>query len=94
MKIFPRVKFICSHARCGESYPLEKIHYHEMFECPHRSILCPAQGCQCINNVETVIIHTINCPFNLLYCAICKSLFNVSVIIHDCDIIKSQCTIP
>ena len=44
MRMFPRVKFICSHAGCRESYPLEKIHHHEMFECPHRSILCPAQG--------------------------------------------------
>ena len=28
-----------------------------MFDCPHRSILCYAQGCQFINNLETVIIH-------------------------------------
>ena len=47
-----------------------------------------------INNVETVIIHLINCPFHLLYCAICKSLYNVSVLTHDCNVIKSQCTIP
>ena len=65
-----------------------------MFECPHRSILCPAQACQFSNNEETVIIHSINCPFYLLYCAICKSLYNVSVLTHDCNVIKSQCTIP
>ena len=94
IRIFPRVKFICFHTGCGESYPLEKIHHHDMFECPHRSILCPAQGCQFINNVETVIIHSINCPFHLLYCAICKSLYTVSVLTHDCNVIKSQCTIP
>ena len=64
-----------------------------MFECPHRSILCPAQGCQFINNVKSVIIHSINCPFHLLYCAICKSLYNVSVLTHDCNIIKSQSSI-
>ena len=57
MKMFKRAKFICSYAGCGVSYPLEKIHHHEMFECPHRSILCPAQCCRFINNVETVIIH-------------------------------------
>ena len=94
MRMFSRVKFICSHAGCGKSYPLEKIHHHEMFECSHRSILCPAQFCQFINNVETVIIHSINCPFHLLYCAICKSLYNVSVLTHDCNVIKSQCEIP
>ena len=77
-----------------ESYPLEKIHHHEMFECPYQSILCPAQGCQFINNVETVIFRSINCPFHLLYCAICKSLYNVSVLTQNCNVIKSQRTIP
>ena len=91
--MFLRVKFICFYAECKESYLLEKIHHQEMFEYPHRSILSPAQGCQFINNVETVIIHSINCPFHLLYCAICKSLCNVSVCTHDCKVIKSQCKI-
>ena len=72
------------------SYELEKIHHHEMFECPHRSILCPAQGCRFIIKLKTVIIHSINCPFYLLYCSFCKSLYNVSVQTHDCNVIKSQ----
>ena len=90
MKMFKRTKFICSYSRCGVSYPLEKYHHREMFEYPHRSILCPAQGCRFINNVETVIIYFINCPFHLLYCALCKSLYNVSVLTHDCSVIKYQ----
>ena len=89
-----RVKFICFYAACVKSYPLENIHHHEMFECPHRSILCTAQACQFINNVDPVIIHYINCPFQLLYCAICKSLYNVSVLTHDCNIIKFKRSIP
>ena len=89
-----RAKFICSYAGCGVSYQLEEIHHHEMFECFHRSILCPAQGCRFINNVETVIIHSFNCPFHLLYYALCKSLYNVSVLTHDCNVIKSQRSIP
>ena len=39
IRMFKRVKFICSYAGCGRSYPLETIHHHEMFDCPHRSIL-------------------------------------------------------
>ena len=92
--MFKRAEFICSYARCGVSYPLEEIHHHEMFECPHWSILCPAQGCRFINNVQTVIIHSINYPFHLLYCALCKSLYNVSVLTHYCNVIKSQRSIP
>ena len=65
-----------------------------MFECPHRSILCPAQGCRFINNVETATLHSINCPFHLSYCELCKSLYNVSSLTHDCNVIKSQCSIP
>ena len=94
MKMFKKAKFICSYAGCRVSYPLEIIHHHEMFECPNRSILCPAQGCRFINNVETVIIHSINCPIHLLYCALCQSLYNVSVLIHDCNVIKSHRSIP
>ena len=92
--MFKKAKFIYSYAGGGKSNPLEKIHHHEMFECLHRSILCPAQGCKFINNVETVILHSINCPFHLLYCAFCKSLCNVSVLTHDCNVIKSQRIIP
>ena len=61
-----------------------------MFEWLHRSILYPAQGCKFINNMESVIHHSINCPFHLLYCALCKSLCNVSVLTHDCNVIISQ----
>ena len=48
-----------------------------MFKCPHQSILCPAQGYQFINNLETVIIHSINFPVHLFYGALFKSLYNV-----------------
>ena len=91
--MFKKSKFICIYAKFGKSYPLETIHHPEMFECIHRRILCPAQGCNFINNVDTVIIHLINCPFHLLCCAICKSLYNVSDLTHDCNIIKSQSSI-
>ena len=43
--------------------------------------------------VETVIIHLIICHFHLLYCAICKSLYNMSVFNYDCNVIKSLRTI-
>ena len=87
MRMFKRVKFICSYAGCGRFYPLETIHHHEIFECPHRSILCPAQGCKFINNVKSVIIYSINCPFHSLYCAFYKLLYNVSVLTYDCNVI-------
>ena len=61
-----------------------------MFECPHRCILCTAQCYKFINNVETVIIYSINYSFHLLNCSICKSLYNVSILTHDCNVIKSQ----
>ena len=92
--MFKQAKFICSYAKCGKSYLLKEIHHHEMFECLHRSILCPAQGCKFINNVKTVIFHSINCPFHLVYCALYKSLCNVSVLTHDSNVIKSQRSIP
>ena len=94
MRMFKKAKFICTYARCGKSYPLKTKHHHKMFECPHRRILCPEQGCNFINNVKTVIIHSFNCHFHLLYCAICKSLYNVSVLTPNCNIIKSQRSIP
>ena len=65
-----------------------------MFEYLYRSILCFAQRCKFINNVKTVILHSINCPLYLLYCVLCKSLCNVSGLTHDCNVIKSQRSIP
>ena len=73
MRMFKQAKFICSYEGCGKSYSLKIIHHHKMFECLYWSILCPAEGCKFINNVETLILHSINCPFHLLYCALCKS---------------------
>ena len=57
MRMFQKVKFIWSYAKCGKSFPLKKFFFHEMFECSHSNILCSAQDCQFINNVETVIIY-------------------------------------
>ena len=94
IKMFKQTKFICSYKWCGKSYSLEIIHHHDMFECLYRSILSPAQGCKFINNVETVIFHSINCFVHLLYSALYKSLCNVSALIHDCNVIKSQRLIP
>ena len=91
--MFKKAKFICSYAGCGKSYPFEKIYHHEMFECIHRSILCLAQGCKFINKMETLILHFINCPFHLLYYVVCQSLYNMSVLTHDCNVIKTQCSI-
>ena len=93
MRMFKKVKIICSYAGCRKFYSLEKIHHYKMFKCLYRSILCPAQGCKYFNDMETVIINSINGPFHLLYCAICKSLFNVSVLTYNCNVIKSQRTI-
>ena len=90
MKMFIKAKFICSYAGCGKSYPWEKIHCHKMFEFLYQSILCPAQGCKFINNVETEIYHFINCPFHFLYCGFCKSLCNMSVSTQNLNVIISQ----
>ena len=93
IRMFRKAKFIWSYACCGKFYPLEKIQYHKMFECPYRSMLYLAQACQFINNVKTANIRSIICPFHLLHCAIFTSLYNVSVFTDDCNVIKSQRTI-
>ena len=94
MRMFKMAKFICSYSGCKKLYLFEKIHHHNIFECIHRRILYPAQSCKFINKMETVILHSINYPFHLLNCAFCKSLCNVSVLSHDCNVIKSQRSIP
>ena len=90
IKMIKQAKFIFSYKGCEMSYSLEIIHHYEMFKCLYRSILCPPQGCIFISNVETVILHSINWPFHLLYWAFCKSLCNVSVMTHDFNVINSQ----
>ena len=92
--MFNKAKFICSLSGCGQSFPLEQINHHEMYECFHQNIKCPAPYCKFINKLETVINHSIKCPFHLIYCSECKTLSNVSVLKHDCKVIQAQRTIP
>ena len=94
MRMFKNAKFTCSYANCGKSYPLDKINHHKMYECLNRNIMCPARYFKYINNIETVINHSIKCPFHLIYCDVCKTLFNVAVLKHDCKVIQAQGSIP
>ena len=54
-----------------KSYILKIIHHQEMFECFFK-VFFVAQSCKFIINVETVLLHFINCPYNMLYCAFCN----------------------
>ena len=65
-----------------------------MYECLHQNIQCPSPYCKFINKLETVINHSIKCPFHIIYCAKCKTLSNVSVLKHGCKVIQTQRTIP
>ena len=94
MKVFKNAKFICYYEGCKLLDPLENIHHHEMFECRHQSILCSAQSYRFINNEKTVIIHLIDCFFYFLYCAVCRLLYNMSCLTHDCNLVTSQRSIP
>ena len=64
-----------------------------MYECLHQNIQCSAPYCKFINKLETVINHSIKCPFHLIYCAECTTLLNVSVLKHNCKVIQTQRTI-
>ena len=52
-------------------------------EFTQRCIKCLALYCQFTNKVEAVIIHSIKCPFHLIYCGCCNTLSNVAVLTHD-----------
>ena len=94
MRMFKNSKFICSNAGCKQSFPLEKIHHHEMNECNERCIRCPAPYCQFTNKLETELNHTIKCLFHLIYCGGCNTLSNLAVLTHDCKEINAQQTLP
>ena len=78
MKMFKQAKFICLYTECGKSFPLKNSNYNKNFKCPYQSILFPTLFL-IFNNVKTLIIYSITCTFYFMYCAICKSLYNVSV---------------
>ena len=94
MRIFNKAQFICSIQGCGQSFLLEQINHHEMYECLHRNIQCAVSYCKFINKLEAVINHSIKCLFHLIYCAKYKTLSNVSVLKHDCKFIQALRTIP
>ena len=53
MRMFNKAKLICSIQRCGQSFLLEQINYHEMYECLNRNIQCYAPYCKFIIKLET-----------------------------------------
>ena len=64
-----------------------------MYECNQLCIKCPAFYCQLNNIVETVLNHSIKCPFHLIYCGVCNTLSNVAVFTHYCKVINAQQTL-
>ena len=90
MRMFNNAFFICSHSGCGQFLKLDQINQHEVYECKQRRIHCPADRCTFISRVETVIIHSVKCPFHIIYCGRCKSSYNDSVWNHQCEISKTK----
>ena len=86
--MFKNAKFIYSYAKCEKSYSLEKfvitrclILLIGVFYFLHSYVNLSI-------DVQTVIIHFINCHFYLFYCVLCKLLWYVSVSTHDCNVIN------
>ena len=92
--MFNKAKFICSILGCGQSFLLEQINHHEMYECFHRYIQCPVPYFKFNYKLVIVINHSIKCCFHQIYCAEFETLSNVSVLTHDCKVIQAQRTIP
>ena len=93
MRMFNKAKLICSINGYGQSFSLEQINHHEMYEWLHRNIQCPAPYCKFINKLDTVINHSIKYPFYIIYCVECKTLSNISVLNQYCKVIQAQRTI-
>ena len=60
-----------------------------MFDCFNQHSLFPAQSIYFINNVKTYY-SVYQLLIQVLYCVISISLYDVYVIIHDCNVIKSE----
>ena len=84
MRMLNKSVFICSHSGCKPSLPLEMINQHEVYECKQRRISCPPNRFSFISRLEHVIIHSVQCPFYIIYCGRCKSSYNDSVWKHEC----------
>ena len=90
MRMFNQAVFICSHTGCGQSLPLEMINQHELYICKQRRIHSPADRCSFISRLDHVIIHSVQCPFHIIYCGRCKTSYNDSGWNHECKLFKPK----
>jgi hypothetical protein len=58
---------------------------HEMLKCSQRLIHCPANQCPVFARQEILIIHSINCPLNLIWCSGCNEKVSVVAAAHSCS---------
>ena len=90
MKMFKEALFVCEHAGCGQTFSLDTINHHELYNCKNRRIYCPAHRCYFISRVESVIAHSIQCPFHMIYYANCNISYNNFAHEHECKIQKGD----
>ena len=83
-KMYAEAKIKCTNIGCVKELDIDHINKHEFFECPFRLIKCPAKECYYKNNPTAVHKHSLQCPFQMYYCATCYGAYGMEVLVHSC----------
>ena len=83
-KFYNGLRVLCSNSECNQYTSYTQLTQHEIFQCSHRDISCPAESCPYVGAPESITSHTIICPLHQIYCHSCDSNWPVTVYGHNC----------
>lgn len=86
-KMYDELKITCTNIGCVKEFNIDHINQHEFKECPFRIIKCPGKECNYKNNPIAVHKHSLQCPFQMYYCANCYGAYGVEVLLHSLSLI-------
>lgn len=83
-KFYSKLRVRCSNVGCNLFINFTDLNEHEMLKCSYRLIKCPANNCPVVARPQILIVHTVNCPLNLIWCASCNERLTVIATGHSC----------
>ena len=80
----------CGNAGCSAYLPYSNLTKHELYQCEHRQINCPANKCPVIGKPETIKLHSVNCPLHRIQCTNCDLIFPIIFCKHSCQLVAER----
>ena len=80
----------CDNDGCNKYQMYSTLTKHELLQCEHRQVSCPAYKCPVIGKPETIKLHSVNCPLHRIQCTNCNIIFPIISYKHSCLMVAER----